>query len=99
MATLKEMCNAVDSIIMDIPLGYGIQPFPLKESKYYLLRGVMIIAEDKGQYYNGGYGAYNAPCTFWVVGDYIITYLTDNWGFNASMLTDDMMDDLIIEMA
>jgi len=96
MATLKEMRRVVDSISIDSPLAYWIQPFPLDESKYYL-RGVMINAEGEGQYYNGGYGAYNKPCTYWKVGDYIVAYLTDDLRFHASMLSDDMMDDLIIE--
>lgn len=88
----------IDSIPVDSPLACGIQPHTLDESKCYL-RCVMINAEDEGCYYNGVYGAYNEPCTYWFVGDYIITYLTDDPGFHASMLTDDMMDDLIIEEA
>ena len=35
-------------------------------------------------------------CTVWVVGAYEVTYLTDDEGFHAGMLTDEMMDDLII---
>ena len=98
MATLKEMSNVIDSIPMDSPLAYGVQPYTLAESKYYL-RQVMINVEEEGMFHNGGYGAYNEPCTYWVVGDYIITYLTDNLDFHAgkAMLSDDMMDDLIIE--
>ena len=91
MATLKEMSNVIDSIPIDSPIAYGVQPNPRAESKHYLrcdLRCVMI---------NAGYGEYNKPCTYWTVGDYIITYLTDNLEFNAGMLSEDMMDDLIIE--
>lgn len=64
---------------------------------YEELRQGMINAEDKGQFYNGTFGADNEPCTYWVTDDYIVTYLTDDEDFDASMLTDDMMDDLIIE--
>ena len=61
------------------------------------MRRVMRDAENNGRCYNGGQGEHNIPCTFWVVGDYIITYLTDNWELHAGMLTEEMMDDLIIE--
>jgi hypothetical protein len=98
MATLKEMCDVVDSISIDNPLTYGVWPFPLNELKHYL-KCVMIDAEDKGRYFNGVYAEYNEPCTYWKVGDYVIMYLTDDLGFHAGMLTEDMMDDLIIERA
>jgi hypothetical protein len=61
------------------------------------LRLAMINAEDRGLVYNGGHRAHNEPCTYWIVGDYIVTYLTDDEDFDATMLTEDMMDDLIIE--
>ena len=61
------------------------------------LRLAMINAEDRGLVYNGAFGADNEPCTYWVVGDYIVTYLTDDETFDATMLTEDMMDDLIVE--
>ena len=61
------------------------------------LKQAMINAEDRGLVYNGGHGAHNEPCTYWVVGDYIVTYLTDDETFGATMLTEDMMDELIIE--
>lgn len=95
MATLEEMRNVIDSLSMDSPLAWGVQPHTLAESRHYLRR-VMINAEEEGMSHNG-YRAYNKPCTYWTVGDYIITYLTNNVEFNAGMLTDDMMDDLIIE--
>ena len=60
-----------------------------------LIRQVLCDAEDRGLVYNGASGA---PCTYWVVGDYIVTYLTDDEDFFAEMLTDDMMDELIIEV-
>jgi hypothetical protein len=96
MATLKEMSNVIDSIPIDSPIACGVQPYTLDESKHYLKR-VMSNAEEEGMFYNGGYGAYNEPCTFWIVGDYIITYLTGNLDFDAAMLIGDMMYDLIIE--
>lgn len=96
MTTLKEMSNVIDSIPVDSPLARGIQPYTLDDSKYYL-RGIMMNAENEGLCHNGGHGAYGKPCTYWMVGDYIITYLTYDLGFEASMLSDDMMDDLIIE--
>ena len=98
MATLKEMCDVIDSIPIDE--AEGIVPFPLSESWYYL-RCMMCNAEDNGRYYNGYNGVYvkDELCTYWRVGDYVITYLTDDLDFNADMLTEDMMDDLIIERA
>ena len=62
-----------------------------------LVGQVLMDAEDNGNAYNGVYGAHSVPCTYWIVGDYIVTYMTDELDFDASMLTDDMMDDLIIE--
>ena len=97
MATLKEMCNVVDSINIDDPLAEGIAPFCLRESWYYLRR-VMYNVEDNGKYYNGLYGERDL-CTYWIVGDYIITYLTEDVDFSAEMLTEEMMDDLIIDVA
>lgn len=96
MATIKEMSNVIDSIPMDSPMARGIQPYTLNESKHYL-RCVMMNAEEEGMSRNGEYdGANFEPCTYWAVGDYIIAYLTNDLDFDASMLTDDMMDDLII---
>lgn len=88
MATLKEMSNVLDSIPIDSPLPRGVQPYTLTESRNYL-RCALINAEAEGRYYNGEY---------WVVGDYIIMCPTDNLDFHAgrTMLSDDMMDDLII---
>ena len=96
MATLKEKSNVIDSLPMDSPLAWGGQPYTLYESKHYL-RCVMSNTENEGMCHNGGYGADCEPCTYWVVGDYIITYITDDLDFDAGMLTDEMMNDLIIE--
>lgn len=99
MATLKEMSNVIDSIRADSPLAWGEQPHTLAESRH-RLRCALINAEAEGRYYIGeNYWVHNEPCNYWVVGDYVVTYLTDNLDFHAgrSMLSDDMMDDLIIE--
>jgi hypothetical protein len=64
--------------------------------KAFILRR-LLKAEDNGKVYNGAFGADKVPCTYWIVGDCIITYLTDDEYFNAEMLTEDMMDELIIE--
>ena len=88
MATIEEMAN----VLYDV----GATPIPkgrVKDNFRHLLRN----AEDNGKYYIDGYGEHNIPCTYWVIGDYIVTYLTNNWEFHADMLTDEMMDDLIIE--
>lgn len=61
------------------------------------LRQAMINAEDRGLVYNSVFGVDSEPCTYWVVGDFIVTYLTDDEVFDATMLTEDMMDDLIVE--
>ena len=96
MATLRKMCDVIDSIPIDE--AEGIVPFHLSESWYYL-RCLMYNAENNGRRYSDVYGEHDEPCTFWVVGDYIIIYLTNNWEFHAGMLTEDMMYDLIIEVA
>ena len=61
------------------------------------IRQALMDAEDRGHAYNGVYGAHNVPCTYWIVGDHVITFMTDDQDFDASMLTEDMMDELIIE--
>ena len=61
------------------------------------LRLAMINAEDRGLAYNSVFGMDSEPCTYWIGDGYIVTYLTDDEDFNAEMLTDDMMDELIIE--
>lgn len=94
MATLKEMCDVVDSIKYDE--AELMDPCPLIQSWYYLRRA-MCIAEDRGRSYNGVYGPHNEPCTYWLVGDYKVTYLPDNLDFDTEMLTEEMMDGLIIE--
>ena len=61
------------------------------------IRQALRDAEDRGLACYSIFGAHNEPCAYWVCGDYIITYLTDDETFNAEMLTEDMLDDLIFE--
>lgn len=62
---------------------------------------VLRHAEEDGRYYNGYNGVYvkDELRTYWLVGNYVVSYLTDDPDFNADMLTEEMMDDLIIEEA
>ena len=98
MATLREMREVIDSVIVYDERPTEVPPTPhlmyskvIKDS----LRRAMQSAEYYGVHYNGQYGM--DLCTVWVVGAYEVTYLTDDEGFHAGMLTDEMMDDLIIE--
>ena len=106
MATIEEMCKMINAMedeeqgwIARLVCGQPAR-FPdsiVRDIIWYALRH----AEDNGKYYNGYNGVYvkDELCTYWIVGDYIVTHLTDNLDFCASMLTEDMMDDLIIEKA
>ncbi len=107
MATREEMCRMINAIegedqgwIARLVCGQPAR-FPdsiVRDIIWYALRH----AESNGRRYNG-YNSYNGvyvkdePCTYWLVGDYIVIYLTYDPDFNAEMLTEDMMDDLIIE--
>ena len=53
-------------------------------------------AEGRGRCYNGGYRAGYESCTYWKIGDYRVTYFTDDPLFISTKLTEEMMDDLII---
>jgi len=106
MATREEMCKMINTIegedqgwIARLVCGQPAR-FPnsiVRDIIWYALRH----AEDNGKYYNGYNGVYvkDELCTYWLVGDYIVTYLTDNLDFSAEMLTEAMMDELIIEKA
>lgn len=61
------------------------------------LRQYMINAEETGM--SGRHTIQCAGCVlyYWLVGYHVITYITDDEDFDASMLTEDMMDELIIE--
>lgn len=97
MATENEMIAVIDGvydngtvfkILRDTPRMYSNI---VKNILWYVLRA----AENDGLSYNGWY----VPCTYWRVGDYVITYLTDDLDFGTDMLTEEMMDDLIIDVA
>ena len=87
MATIEDMVEVVNNV----------SPCRFSCVVTDLLYKALRDAENNRRRYNDGYGEHNIPCTFWVVGDYIIIYLTNNWEFHAEMLTEDMMGDLIIE--
>ena len=89
MATIEDMVEVVNNVS---PRRFSCV---VKDLLYQALRD----AENNGRRYTDGYGEPNIPCTFWIVGDYIIIYLTNNWEFHAGMLTEDILDDLIIEEA
>ena len=108
MATIEEMCKTINTIegedqgwIARVVCGQPAR-FPdsiVREVIWYALRH----AEDDGQCYNVMHGD-SEWRTFWRVGDYIISYYTDDEYFttrmmpvSAEMLTEDMMDELIIE--
>lgn len=64
---------------------------------YDVMWRALYVAEDLGSCHNDYYeGKF---CTCWEVGDYNIMYITDNEDFSIMMLTEEMMDDLIIEEA
>ena len=85
IATLEKIRNVVGNI-------------PIDEAWYYLRRA-MWEAEENGQCHSDVYGPYYQPCTYWIIGDYIVTYLTEDPYFCASLLTEEMLDGLIIERA
>jgi hypothetical protein len=109
MATIDEMHNVINNmvenddkwllrLIMEIPRHFW----------YSRVADVMVRAlfqaEDNGECYNSVYTVKDdsdtyeiAGCTYWKVGDYEITHITDDLNFSARMLTEDMMNDLIIE--
>lgn len=105
MATRDEMAKIITDMEDDI------KGWPVRSIRYYsgrfpdvakeIIWHILRHAESNGRRYNGYNGVYvkDEPCTYWLVGDYIVTHLTDNLDFNAEMLTEDMMDELIIEKA
>lgn len=101
MATENEMIAVIDGvydnrtvfkILRDTPRMYSNI---VKNILWYAMRD----AEDSGLHYNGYNGVYvkDKLCTYWLVGNYTVTYLTDGSDFNTDMLTEEMMNDLIIE--
>lgn len=96
MASIVEMYEVITSISADSPLADGIEPFHPGGLRHHI-REVLLIAEDKGLSYNGVFGVNDEPRTYWLVGDYIISYITADLDFSVVMLTEDMMDGLRIE--
>lgn len=101
MATENEMIAVIDGVYDNRTVFKILRDTPRKYSSIVmdLLYQALRDAEDSSMYYNDGYGAYDKLCTCWMVGDYTVIHLTDDPDFNADMLTEDMMDDLIIEKA
>ena len=108
MATREEMCKMINAMededqgwIARLVVG-NPDRFPesiLKEITWQALRH----AEEDGLCYNEMHGN-NEWCTYWRVGNYLVTYITDDEYLNSEMqpvntemLTEDMIDDLIIE--
>ena len=100
MATREEMCKMINAMEDDNP-GWIARVFCGQPTQFSdsIVKEVMWQAlrqaEANGRRYNG-YGIYDEPCTYWMVGDYVVTYLNNDLFFNATMLTEAMMDDLII---
>jgi hypothetical protein len=102
MATISEMCDVIDYMNKNNSEWlFGIVMYTPECTKCSIVVDVFIRAllqaEDNGRSYYGVYGAHDEPCTYWMVGDYVVTYPTDDLRFNAGMLTDAMLDDLIIK--
>ena len=87
MATIEDMVEVVNNVS---PCRFSCV---VTDLLYQALRD----AENNGKCYNNFYEW--KYCTCWKVGGYIITYPSGDVDFNADMLTEDMMDDLIIEEA
>lgn len=87
MATIEDMVEVVNNVS---PCRFSCV---VTDLLYQALRD----AERRGRCQCGGNRINDEPRTYWLVGDYIVTYLTDDLNFNADMLTEDMLDDLIIE--
>ena len=85
MATIEEMAT----VLYDV----GIISFP-KPSVKGSLRRVLCDVTKKGKSHISKHG----NSVYWKVGGYKVTYPTDDMLFFAWMLTDEMMDDLIIEV-
>ena len=109
MATKEEMRDVIyDMIENDRKSVLGLVLDPPSRVECSPVADVFVRAlfqaEDKGECYNSVYTVKDdsdtyeiAGCTYWKVGDYEITYITDDLNFSAGMLTEEMMNDLIIE--
>lgn len=101
MATVDEMVNMVN-MMDDKDRGRIAETVWGNPGRYSsLAMGLMYHAlrdaERRGRCQCGGNRINDEPRTYWIVGDYIVTYLTDDLNFSARMLTEEMMNDLIIE--
>lgn len=109
MATIEDMAEVVNNVyhnsgeMADRILKRSARRFSsiVMDLLYQALRD----AENSGQWHMETYGN-SEWCSYWRVGDYLVTYSTDDEFFNtelvpinADMLTDEMMDDLIIDVA
>ena len=61
------------------------------------IRQDMINAENEGRVYNATFGEHSEPGICWMGRDYIIVYVTDDETLDATMLTEDIMDEMTIE--
>lgn len=89
MATIEDMVEVVNNV----------SPCRFSCVVTGLLHQALRNAERRGERHRGGYVVYDEPCIYWLVGDYIIIYCTDDLNFSVEMLTEDDIDDLIIEEA
>lgn len=102
MATRKEMAKIINDMDIDtkawivVTAWDDFEKFPEDFTKtviWYALRQAEGLGLCRNDYYEGKF------CTCWRVGDYNIYYVTDDEDFSVEMLTEDMMDELIIEEA
>ena len=104
MATIDDMIEMVNTL-EDEKKGWGARTIWGKPGRFpgSLVKSIMWQAlrhaEERGQCYNGGYRAGYESCTYWKIGDYKVTYFTDDPLFISTKLTEEMMDELIIEEA
>ena len=110
MATIDDMIEMVNTL-EDEKKGWSARTIWGKPGRFpgSLVKSIMWQAlrhaEEDGLSYNEMHGN-NEWCTYWRVGNYLVSYVTDNeylnsemLPVNAEMLTKEMMDDLIIEEA
>ncbi len=100
MATREEMIKMLNTMEDDVQewVARNIWNYPgkfsediVKDFVWHALRH----AEEEGMGYSGTDG--EKLYIYWDVGDYEVSYITYDKVFNANMLTEEMMDDLIIE--
>jgi hypothetical protein len=102
MATRKEMIKMISGMEDDVKewIARTIRDYFGRFPEDFVNNAVwhaLRHAEDEGMCRNDYY--MGELCTVWVVGDYEVTCISNDLDFCAEMLTEDMMDDLIIEEA